>query len=124
MGPPNVLGLPNPASSMSTTRTFGAPAGAFAWPISPQSGSEPARVWAVVPEKGARRMGSTVRSVSSVMWVLASCLDGAQLPAEDSAGGLQRVERRLVDRTGVQDRLGLRSTNPITNMESSSNNRN
>jgi hypothetical protein len=38
IGPPKVLGLPNPASSMSTSSTFGAPSGASGWPIKFQSG--------------------------------------------------------------------------------------
>ncbi len=33
MGPPNVLGLPKPASSISTSRTFGDPGGASGCPI-------------------------------------------------------------------------------------------
>src|SRR3954452_3254925 len=67
IGPPNVLGLPKPASSISTTNTFGAPCGGAAWPISPQSGSEPASVLAVTPVNAGRRMGSLVRSGVSGM---------------------------------------------------------
>src|SRR3954447_10821965 len=68
MGPPNVLGLPNPASSISTTKTFGAPSGGSAWPISSQSGVESASVFPVAPVNGARRMGRLLRSmVSSLM---------------------------------------------------------
>src|SRR3954447_1326670 len=69
MGPPNVLGLPNPASSISTTRTFGAPAGGATWPINAQSGSEPASVFSVTPVNRGRRMGSRLRSImSSLTW--------------------------------------------------------
>src|SRR5881392_226874 len=63
MGPPNVLGLPKPASSISTTRTFGAPSGGFAWPISPQSGLEPPSVSFATPLKAGRRIGSLLRSI-------------------------------------------------------------
>ena len=38
IGPPNVLGAPNPASSMSTSSTFGAPSGASGEPMRFQSG--------------------------------------------------------------------------------------
>src|SRR3954447_14856211 len=65
MGPPNVLGFPKPASSISTTNTFGAPSGGSTWPISSHPGVEPASVFAVTPVNGGRRMGSLVRSIVS-----------------------------------------------------------
>src|SRR5689334_5738988 len=66
MGPPKVLGLPNPASSISTSSTFGAPAGAPGWRIRFQSGCDPRRVRLAVPSNDGAASGSTVRSGSGV----------------------------------------------------------
>jgi hypothetical protein len=40
IGPPNVSGPPNPASSISTMSTFGAPSGACGPAIIDQSGTD------------------------------------------------------------------------------------
>src|SRR3954447_2481230 len=115
---------------MSTTRTFGAPVGALAWPISPQSGSEPSSVWAAVPAKGARRIGSTVRSISSVISSSASFVEVSQRPEEDMAAAFpcraskpeehvsvsaRRHERdgRALSRARVAGRRGSR-LDPVT----------
>src|SRR4029453_6502540 len=75
MGPPNVLGLPNPASSMRTSSTLGAPSGGVGCPIRFQSGWEPLRVLLVTPAKAGRRIGRLLRSGSLI--VLVSLLLGA-----------------------------------------------
>ena len=62
IGPPNVSGLPNPASSMRTTSTFGASSGAFGPGIIVQSGTDLSTVRPIVPPKLRSGMGSTVRS--------------------------------------------------------------
>jgi hypothetical protein len=62
IGPPNVAGFPKPASSINTSRTFGAPSGASTCPISPQSGWDPPRVLFAVPWKRCWRIGSALRS--------------------------------------------------------------
>src|SRR5208282_6773979 len=67
MGPPNVLGLPKPASSISTSRTFGDPAGGSGCPIRFQSGFDPASVLLLTPPNGGRRIGSFVRSGSLIL---------------------------------------------------------
>src|SRR5207248_8380020 len=58
-------GLPNPASSISTTSTFGAPSGGFTCPICSQPGSEPPSVSFATPLNAGRRIGSLVRSIVS-----------------------------------------------------------
>ena len=65
IGPPNVLGCPNPASSTSTSSTFGAPSGGLTCPIRPQSGAEPASVLFAVPLNAGSAMGSLVRSIGA-----------------------------------------------------------
>jgi hypothetical protein len=60
--PPNVPGWPKPASSINTTRTFGAPSGACALPRIFQSGRDPASVRLPTPSNAGRRSGRTERS--------------------------------------------------------------
>ena len=61
-GPPNVDGFPNPASSISTSRTFGAPSGGFGVMLIVQSGTDASIVRPIVPPKFGSGIGSTVRS--------------------------------------------------------------
>ncbi len=61
-GPPNVLGLPNPASSINTIKTFGASSGACGPGIIDQSDTESRRVRPQVPPNFRSGIGSTVRS--------------------------------------------------------------
>jgi len=61
-GPPNVSGPPNPASSMRTTSTFGAPSGGCGPGIIDQSATDPSMVRPSVPPKARSGMGSAVRS--------------------------------------------------------------
>src|SRR6476661_9913395 len=75
MGPPNVLGLPKPASSISTSRTFGAPGGASGCPIRFQSGFDPSSVLLLTPWNGSLRIGRFVRSGSLIV-----CLPPVQRP--------------------------------------------
>ena len=49
IGPPNVAGLPNPASSVRMSRTFGAPSGAEIGATKSQSGCEPSSVRFTTP---------------------------------------------------------------------------
>src|ERR1700748_414619 len=67
MGPPNVLGLPKPASSISTSRTFGDPGGASGCPIRFQSGFDPSSVLLLTPWNGSLRIGRFVRSGSLIV---------------------------------------------------------
>src|SRR5690348_1973474 len=67
MGPPNVLGLPKPASSISTSRTFGDPSGGSGCPIRFQSGFDPSSVLLATPPNGGLRIGSLVRSGSLIV---------------------------------------------------------
>ncbi len=60
--PPNVSGLPKPASSMRTTSTLGASSGAFGPGIIVQSGSDWSSVRPIVPPKPRSGIGSTLRS--------------------------------------------------------------
>ena len=61
-GPPNVDGLPKPASSISTSRTFGAPSGGDGVMLIVQSATEASIVRPIVPPKFGSGIGSTVRS--------------------------------------------------------------
>ena len=61
-GPPKVLGLPNPASSISTSSTFGAPSGGDGVMLMVQSACDCASVRPMVPPKDGSGIGSTVRS--------------------------------------------------------------
>ena len=63
IGPPNPLGLPKPASSVSTSSTFGAPSGAGIGAMEFQSGTEPSSVRFTTPWNGGRRIGRLVRSM-------------------------------------------------------------
>jgi hypothetical protein len=62
MGPPNVLAVPNPMSSIRKTTTFGAPFGAF---TSKRAGALALRASSSVAcGKFGSAIGSTVRSIS------------------------------------------------------------
>ena len=61
-GPPNVSIAPNPASSMRTTSTLGAPSGALGPGIIDQSATESRSVRPAVPPKALSGIGRTVRS--------------------------------------------------------------
>src|SRR3954447_13175123 len=63
--PPNVPDWPKPASSIRTTRTFGAPSGAFGLLRMFQSGRDPASVRLTTPPKTGRRSGRIERSTWS-----------------------------------------------------------
>ena len=62
IGPPNVSGLPNPASSMIMTRTLGASSGALGPGMIVQSATDVSIVRPIVPPKLRSGIGSTVRS--------------------------------------------------------------
>ena len=62
MGPPNVLGLPKPASSMRTSRTLGAPSGGVGVMLIVQSAAEVRSERPIAPPKAGSGMGSSVRS--------------------------------------------------------------
>ena len=61
-GPPNVDGLPNPASSINTSSTFGAPSGGDGVMLIVQSATDVSSVRPTVPPKFGSGIGSTVRS--------------------------------------------------------------
>ena len=61
-GPPNVDGLPNPASSIKTSNTFGAPSGGDGVMLIVQSATDASSVRPTVPPKFGSGIGSTVRS--------------------------------------------------------------
>ena len=68
MGPPNVLALPKPASSMSTSSTLGAPSGAWTCPRMSQSATDPSKVRFWVPLNTGSAIGSFVRSRSAIVF--------------------------------------------------------
>ena len=61
-GPPNVDGLPKPASSIRTSNTFGAPSGGDGVMSIVQSATDVSSVRPIVPPKFGSGIGSTVRS--------------------------------------------------------------
>ena len=61
-GPPNVDGLPKPASSIRTSNTFGAPSGGDGVMAIVQSPTDVSRVRPIAPPKFGSGIGSTVRS--------------------------------------------------------------
>ena len=67
--PPKVLGLPKPASSMSTSRTFGAPFGGSTAVTMFQSGTDPSSVRWIVPVNVGSAIGKTERSTSSLIGI-------------------------------------------------------
>ena len=81
IGPPNVSGLPNPASSISTTSTFGASSGAFGPGIIDQSGTDASIVRPAVPPKPRSGTGSTVRSGLNLLAASASASFSPRTPA-------------------------------------------
>jgi hypothetical protein len=62
IGPPNVSGWPNPASSIRQISTFGAPSGAFSPGTIVQSPTDSSSVRPIAPPKLRSGVGSTVRS--------------------------------------------------------------
>src|SRR4029079_1755188 len=87
--PPTPLGLPKPASSVMTSRTFGAPSGARMGATCSQSGSDPASVSFTTPWNGGRRIGSWVRSIDRSLMSL-PLLQSVQGTAHGDAGRRHR----------------------------------
>ena len=78
-----MLGLPNPASSISTSRTFGEPSGGRACPMRFQSGCDPSSVLLVTPWNEGLRIGSLVRSGSLIRFLPSICpASAARRPGE------------------------------------------
>src|SRR6478609_3829478 len=82
MGPPKVLGLPNPTSSMTTSMMFGAPSGGRTNSVIPQSGvdSDSSSVRPLVPVNGGSGIGSVVRSGTAAA-AAAAAAQGEEVPA-------------------------------------------
>ena len=72
IGPPKVDGLPNPASSMRTTRTLGAPLGALGCITTVQSATESPMVCPATPANPGSGSGRTVRSGANLVIASAS----------------------------------------------------
>ena len=79
-GPPKVDGLPKPASSISTSSTFGAPSGGDGVMLIVQSATEASIVRPIVPPKFGSGMGSTVRSGLNLPIASASDSFNAPMP--------------------------------------------
>ena len=77
-GPPNVDGLPKPASSISTSSTFGAPSGGDGVMLIVQSATDASSVRPTVPPKFGSGIGSTVRS--GLNFPIASASDSFNAP--------------------------------------------
>ena len=77
-GPPNVDGLPKPASSISTSSTFGAPSGGDGVMLIVQSATDASSVRPIVPPKFGSGIGSTVRS--GLNFPIASASDSFNAP--------------------------------------------
>src|SRR6516162_5799073 len=91
IGPPNVSGLPNPASSMRTMSTFGAPSGGCGPGIINQSGTDWSMVRPAVPPKVRSGIGSAVRSglnlpAASASAAFSSAMPFLSIEATDLAG--------------------------------------
>ena len=98
-GPPNVDGFPKPASSISTSSTFGAPSGGDGVMLIVQSATDASSVRPIVPPKFGSGIGSTVRSGLNLP--IASASDSfraavAFLVALDDRAE-QRARERLLD---------------------------
>ena len=98
-GPPNVDGLPKPASSIRTSRTFGAPSGGDGVMLIVQSATDASSVRPIVPPKFGSGIGSTVRS--GLNFPIASASDSFSAPdallvALDDRPQ-QRARERLLD---------------------------
>ena len=98
-GPPNVDGLPKPASSISTSSTFGAPSGGVGVMLIVQSATDVSSVRPIVPPKFGSGIGSTVRS--GLNFPIASASDSFNAPdallvALDDRPE-QRARERLLD---------------------------
>ena len=97
-GPPNVDGLPKPASSISTSSTFGAPSGGDGVMLIVQSATDASSVRPIVPPKFGSGIGSTVRS--GLNFPIASASDSFKaltpcLVALDNRSELRAGERLL-----------------------------
>ena len=77
-GPPNVDGLPKPASSISTSSTFGAPSGGLGVMLIVQSATDASSVLPIVPPKFGSGIGNTVRS--GLNFPIASASDSFNAP--------------------------------------------
>src|SRR5215212_7017441 len=69
-GPPNALDAPKPASSISTTRTFGAPSGGRSSSIGANAVSVSLASYVTSPERGTSGTGSTSRRIERLSPVL------------------------------------------------------
>ena len=69
IGPPNVLGLPKPASSIRTRSTFGAPSGGWTWLAWFQSGVESASVRSSRPRTAVAGSGGCCGRLLRQAWV-------------------------------------------------------
>ena len=79
-GPPNVDGFPKPASSISTSNTFGAPSGGDGVMLIVQSATDASSVRPTVPAKFGSGIGSTVRSGLNFPIASASDSFNARIP--------------------------------------------
>jgi len=68
IGPPNVDGCPNPASSISTSKMFGAPAGGSTSPMMSQSGVESPIVCLPTPRTAGRASAVSCGQVHLASW--------------------------------------------------------
>ena len=98
-GPPNVDGLPNPASSINTSRTFGAPSGADGVMLIVQSATDASSVRPTVPPKFGSGIGSTVRSGLNFPIASASDSFSAAVPCLSpwTTERIMRARERLLD---------------------------
>ncbi len=106
-GPPNVDGLPKPASSISTSSTFGAPSGGDGVMSIVQSATDASSVRPIAPPKFGSGIGSTVRS-------------GTELPhrlAERLLQGAHALLVALDDRAEHGARERLLDTEPLLVVE-------
>ena len=98
-GPPNVDGLPKPASSISTSNTFGAPSGGDGVMLIVQSATDASSVRPIVPPKFGSGIGSTVRS--GLNFPIASPSDSFNAPMPSlspwTTDRSMRARERLLD---------------------------
>lgn len=96
-----MAGLPKLASSISSSSTFGDPAGGWTWPIKPQSGSDPASVLLPTPLNGGPRIGSFVRSGSLILTPASRPLPVGAAAGQEPNGNMTtstvRIARRFPD---------------------------
>ena len=98
-GPPNVDGLPKPASSISTSNTFGAPSGGDGVMLIVQSATDASSVRPIAPPKFGSGIGSTVRS--GLNFPIASPSDSFNAPMPSlspwTTDRSMRARERLLD---------------------------